>query len=91
VADWRQVSGEETRPYWQLEENGSLITLRPHQGDAGRWEAKAFCIPANEPAGFPRYYMDLTVACHELKEFLDWRLRVAGNRSRKGNTDERRI
>lgn len=79
VAEWRQVIREESRQYWELSENGAIITLRPHAGDAGRWEAKAFGVPG-ESVAFPRYYMDLINAHRELREFLNWRLRVAHNR-----------
>lgn len=82
MAEWRQVVSEESRQYWELKEGEALITLKQYAGDAGRWEAKAFGVPG-EPVAFPRYYMDLINAHRELKDFLNWRLRVAHHRQQQ--------
>ena len=66
-----------------LESAHLWIEKRPHYCDRGHWKGNVRgplpLIPQplsdlDEQDGFPRYYMDLSVAKQELRKWLYWRL-----------------
>jgi hypothetical protein len=63
---------------WTLEIGHAKVRLmkRPPYCDRGHWLASVDGIPSIDHAdSFPRYFMNLTRAKDELRDWLHWRLR----------------
>jgi len=75
--EWVRISDRDIGEYWDIKINGTCVASlekRPYYCDRGHFYVKCFLHDLDESDGFPRYYMDESVAKQETEKFLKWRL-----------------